>query len=196
MLLVENITVKRKTFEIIAPLGERSFKVKRKDKTYFLKDFQGNKEEFDTFLRTYKRFSNTAINYPKMYVADKHTYRVVLQYVEGEYILDMLINGELEEQFYEMVFEIDWYARNDKMQLDLRPDQFKFDGKKMYYLPFRYRVFDGKETFSTHYIKYWFYTDELVKYLKDMGLPYDEKRVGNPYQKNKEMALMAVKYYK
>lgn len=196
MLLVENIEVKRKTFEIIAPLGARSYKAKRKDKTYFLKDFANDKEGFAAFIANIKRFSNTAIDTPKVFLIDKHTNRVVMQYIEGEFLIDKIIEADLDESLYEMIFEIDWYGRNEKMQLDLRPDQFKYDGKKMYYLPFRYRPFDNKETFSTYYIKFWFYTDELVKYLKDMGLPYDEKRVGNTYQRNKEMALMAVKYYK
>ena len=31
---------------------------------------------------------------------------------------------------------------------------------------------------------------------QDFDLPYDESRIGNEYAKNKEMALMAVKYYK
>ena len=190
------ITIKRKEFEIIAPVGERSYKVKRKDKTFFYKDFANDKEGFDKFVRDAHRFSSTAIDTPKIYLYDKKTYKVIMQYIEGTFMLDMLIEGDLDEKFYETIFEVDWYGRNEKMQLDLRPDQFKFDGKKMYYLPFRYRPFDGKETFSTYYIKFWFYTDDLVKYLKDVGLPYDEKRVGNVFQKNKEMALMAVKYYK
>ena len=193
---MDSVTIKRKEFEIIATLGERSYKVKRKDKTFFYKDFTNDKEGFERFISDAHRFSNTAIDTPKIYLYDKKTYKVIMQYIEGTFMLDMLIEGNLDEKFYEMIFDVDWYGRNEKMQLDMRPDQFKYDGKKMYYLPFRYRPFDGKETFSTHYIKYWFYTDELVKYLKDFGLPYDEKRVGNAFQKNKEMALMAVKYYK
>ena len=35
----------------------------------------------------------------------------------------------------------------------------------------------------------------LLNYLKEKGLPYDEKRIGNEFARNKEMALMAVKYY-
>ena len=193
---MNTVIVKRKEFEIIAPLGERSYKVKRKDKTFFYKDFANDREGFDRFARDVHRFSNTAIDKPKIYLVDKKAYKVVMQYIEGTFMLDMLIEGDLDEKFYEMIFETDWYGRNERMQLDLRPDQFKYDGKKMYYLPFRYRDFDGKDTFSTYYIKLWFYTDELVKYLKDYNLPYDEKRVGNVFQKNKEMALMAVKYYK
>lgn len=190
------VKIKRKEFEIIAPIGERSYKVKRKDKTFFYKDFANDKEGFLRLLKDVHRFSNTAIDTPKIYILDKKTNKVVMQYIEGSFIIDLLIDSDLQEKIYEMIFEIDWYGRNEKMQLDLRPDQFKYDGKKLYYLPFRYREFDGKDTFSTYYIKYWFYTDELVKYLKDFGLPYDEKRVGNVFQKNKEMALMAVKYYK
>lgn len=192
---MDTIEVKRKSFDIIAPIGEKSFKVERKGKTYFLKTFS-NKDDFDTFISYVKRFKNLAIVTPKIHRIDKKAYRVVMQYIEGTTILDMLIKGDLEEVFYEMIFEIDWLARNDKLMLDFRPDQFIYDGKQMYYLPFRCRTYDSKETFSNTYIKLWFYTEDLVKYLKDMNLPYDEKRIGNPYEKNKKMALTAVKYYK
>lgn len=192
---MDTIEVKRKSFEIIAPIGERSFKVSRKGKTFFLKTF-ANKEDFDTFMSYVKKFDNLAIVTPKIFRIDKKAYRVVMQYIEGTRILDMLIKGDLEEKFYEMIFEIDWLARNDKLQLDFRPNQFVYDGKQMYYLPFRCRAYDNKESFANYYIKLWFYTEDLVKYLKEMDLPYDEKRIGNVYQKNKDMALMAVKYYK
>lgn len=190
------ITVKRKEFEIIAPIGERSYKANRKGKTFFVKDFSNDKEDFEALLRGIKKFKNSAIETPKIIAIDKKANRIAMEYIEGTRMLDMLIDGDLEEKYYEMVFDIDWFSRNDNILLDFRPDQFVFDGKKIVYLPFRYKPYDAKESFAQHYIKYWFYTKELVKYLKDFDLPYNESRIGNEYAKNKEMALMAVKYYK
>ena len=95
----------------------------------------------------------------------------------------------------EEIFTINYYAKFEKMVLNHHPDNYKYDGKKLYYLPFEFREYKGQDTFASEGIKYWFYTKELVDYLKEKGLPYDEKRIGNEYQRNKEMALMAVKYY-
>ena len=37
---------------------------------------------------------------------------------------------------------------------------------------------------------------DAMKYLKEKGLPYSEKRIGNEFAMNKEMALMTIKYYR
>ena len=195
MWRMENIVIKRKEFTILEKLGDRSYKVERKGKLFFLKKFEGQKEEFNAFVKAAHRFSITAINTPKIYLYDKNNYIVVMQYVEGDNMLDLLIQSDLKEELIAMVFEINYLAKIEKMAINFYPDQFKYDGKKMYYLPFTYHEFKGQDMFPQEGIKYWFYTKELVEYLKQKGLPYDEKRIGNTYQRNKEMALMAIKYY-
>lgn len=190
----QTFEIKRKIFTVIKQVNESSYKVERKGKIFFLKQF-ANADDFAQFIKVSKRFSITAIDTPKIYYFDKNNYFVVMQYIEGESILDMLIKGDLEEKFYEMIFKIEWYAHNEKMILDFHPDQFIYDGKKLYYVGFKYCAYVQKESFAMQDIKYWFYTKELVAYLKSKGLPVDESRLGNEYAKNKEMALMACKYY-
>lgn len=192
---METIVIKRKEFTILEQLGERSYKVERKGKVFFLKKFENSKEEFQVFLKAAHRFSITAIATPKIYLYDKNAYVVVMQYVEGDNILDILVEKDLPEEILEEVFTINYYAKFEKMILNHHPDEYKYDGKKLYYLPFEFREFKDKDTFATDGIKLWFYTKELVNYLKEKGLPYDEKRIGNEFARNKEMALMAVKYY-
>ena len=192
---METIVVKRKEFTILEQLGERSYKVERKGKTFFLKKFEDSQEEFQVFLKAAHRFSITAIPTPKIYLYDKNAYVVVMQYVEGDNILDIIVEKDLPEEILEEVFTINYYAKFEKMILNHHPDEYKYDGKKLYYLPFEFREFKDKDTFATDGIKLWFYTKELVNYLKEKGLPYDEKRIGNEFARNKEMALMAVKYY-
>ena len=192
---METIVIKRKKFTILEQLGERSYKVERKGKVFFLKKFENRKEEFQVFLKAAHRFSITAIATPKIYLYDKNAYVVVMQYVEGDNILDILVEKDLPEEILEEVFTINYYAKFEKMVLNHHPDEYKYDGKKLYYLPFEFREFKDKDTFATDGIKLWFYTKELVNYLKEKGLPYDEKRIGNEFARNKEMALMAVKYY-
>ena len=192
---METIVIKRKEFTILEQLGERSYKVERKGKVFFLKKFENSKEEFQVFLKAAHRFSITAIATPKIYLYDKNAYVVVMQYVEGDNILDILVEKDLPEEILEEVFTINYYAKFEKMVLNHHPDEYKYDGKKLYYLPFEFREFKDKDTFATDGIKLWFYTKELVNYLKEKGLPYDEKRIGNEFARNKEMALMAVKYY-
>lgn len=193
---METIIIKRKEFTILEQLGERSYKVQRKDKVYFLKKYEGDKEAFNAFVKVAHRFSITAITTPKVYLYDKNNLIVVMQYIEGEKVLDILIKEKLPEDVLQMVFQMNYYGKVEKMALNFMPDQYKFDGKKLYYLPFTYLEYKGKDSFTGEGIKYWFYTKDLVKYLKEEGLPYDEKRIGNEFATNKEMALMTIKYYR
>ena len=190
----QTFEIKRKIFGVKEKFNEHSYKVERKGKFFFLKEFT-NKGDFEQFVRTAKRFSITAIDTPKIYYFDKSLFLVVMQYIEGESILNMLIKGDLDEKFYEMIFKIEWYAHNEKMILDFKPDQFIYDGKKLFYVGFKYCAYNQKESFAMQDIKYWFYTKDFVNYLKSKDLPVDESRLGNEYAKNKEMALMACKYY-
>lgn len=192
---METIVIKRKEFTILEQLGDRSFKVERKGKIFFIKKFENNKEEFQVFLKATHRFSITAIPTPKIYLYDKNNCIVVMQYIDAENVLDLLIQKDLPEEIIEEIFTINYYAKFEKMVLNHHPDNYKYDGKKLYYLPFEFQEYKGKDTFAEEGIKYWFYTKELVNYLKEKGFPYDEKRIGNEYARNKEMALMAVKYY-
>ena len=193
---MEIIEIKRKEFEILETLGERSYKVSRKGKFFFVKDFKGDKAEFEGFVKSAKRLSITAIPTPKVILYDKHKLIVVMQYIEGDNMLDLLMKYDLSEELIEKVFEIDFCARNEKMLLNYYPENFKYDGKKIYYLPFYFEPFDKKKSFAEIGIKYWFYSKDFVEYLKQKQLPVDEYRVGNEYAKNKEMALAICKYYK
>lgn len=193
---METIVIKRKEFTILEQLGEKSYKVERKGNIYFLKKYGNDREAFNYFVKASRRFSITAINTPKVYLYDKNNYIVVMQYIEGEKVLDMLIKDNLPEEILQMVFQMNYYAKVEKMAINFMPDEYKYDGKKLYYLPFTYLEYKGKDSFTSEGIKYWFYTRDLVKYLKEKGLPYSEKRIGNEFAMNKEMALMTIKYYK
>ena len=131
---METIVIKRKEFTILEQLGERSYKVERKGKVFFLKKFENRKEEFQVFLKAAHRFSITAIHTPKIYLYDKNTYVVVMQYIEGENVLDILVKNDLPEEILEEVFTTNYYAKFEKMVLNHHPDEYKYDGKKLYYL--------------------------------------------------------------
>ena len=193
---MDTIEIKRKEFEILEALGERTYKVSRKGKTFFIKQFGENKKEFDAFIKTAHRFSITAIPTPKVVLYDKHKNIAVLQYIEGDNVLNLLVKHDLSEELIQMIFDIDFCARNEKMLLDYYPDNFIFDGKKLYYLPFTYCEFKREQAFTQVGIRYWYYTKELVEYLKSKDLPVDQYRVGNEYAKNKEMALAICKFYR
>ena len=195
MQMQEIIEIKRKEFVVIEKMGERSFKVERKGKYFFLKKYN-NKDEMREFIEKQHRLKITALDVPKVYMFDKNLLISVVDFIEGPTMLEVLAKGEIEnEDILKILLQDEWYMRREKLRIDFHPDNFKFDGKKLFYLPFEYGTFESDYNFVMKDFKLWFYTKELADYLESKGFEFDRKKIGNEYAINKKMALLTVKYY-
>lgn len=192
----EEIEVKRKVFTVVEQIGEHSFKVERKGQYFFLKKFESDSEKFEAFCDAEHRLRVSGIVNPKCYLYDKKTRIAVLEYVEGESCFKTLLNGELPEAVIEALFKTFWYARNDRMALDYRPENFVFSNGKLYYIPFKVGKFTDKDSFVQNDIRLWFFTKEFIRYCHDQGIDVDESHLKSDYETNKNIALMTVKYYR
>lgn len=191
----EIIEIKRKEFEVLEQLGERTYKVTRKGKLFFLKKYS-NKEDFNDFVEKQHRLKITAIDIPKVYLFDKHQLISVVDFIEGPTMLDELLKGDIQnEEIYRLLFADEWYGRREKLRIDFRPENFKFDGKKLIYLPFKYTNFESGYNFGMKDLRLWFATKQFEEYVRLKGLDFDSKRIGNEYAVNKQIALLTVKYY-
>ena len=191
----EIIEIKRKEFEVLEKLGEHSFKVQRKDKIYFLKKYD-NKESFNKFVEQYRRLKITALDIPKCYLFDKNLLISVVDFIEGDNIFEILLKEEIKnEDIYKLLFLDEWYMRREKLRIDFHPDNFIFNGKKLYYLPYSFGKFEPNYDFNMNDLRLWFITKQFAAYAKSKGFEFDDSRVGNEYATNKQIALMAVKYY-
>ena len=191
----EIIEIKRKEFTVLEKLGERSFKVERKGKIYFLKKYN-TKQELQQFEENQHKIRFTALDLPKVYLFDKNQLMSVVDFIEGDNMLDLLAKEDISNEIiYKFLFAAEWYARREKLMLDYRPENFKFDGRKLYYLPFTSEPLDPKYNFSMSDLRLWFPTKQLASYIKSKGIEFDDKRTNDEYAVNKQIALMAVKYY-
>ena len=192
----EEIEVKRKVFTVIEPIGEHSYKVERKGQFFFLKKFEDNLTKFEDFQDAEHRLRVSGVTNPKCFLYDKKTHIAVLEYVEGQTCLELLLNGSLGEPIIELLFKTFWYARNDRLALDYRPDNFVSTNGKLYYLPFICGKYVNNESFIQQDIRLWFFTKEFIKYCHEKGIDVDEKNLKSDYETNKNIALMTVKYYR
>ena len=192
----EEIEVKRKVFTVEEQIGEHSYKVERKGQFFFLKKFEDNEKEFEAFCDAEHRLRVSGVINPKCIVYDKKTRIAVTEYIEGNNCLEELLKGDLPEVVIEQLFKTFWYARNDLMALDYRPDNFKFVNGKLYYIPFKVSKFVNKESFLQQDMRLWFFTKELIKYCHEKGIDIDETKLKSDYETNKNIALMTVKYYR
>lgn len=191
----EVIEIKRKQFVVLEKLGEHSYKVQRKNDIYFLKKYD-NKEAFNDFVQKQHRLKITAIDIPKVYLFDKNQMISVVDFIEGPTMLDELLKGDINnEEVFRLLFQSEWYMRREKIRIDFRPENFKFTGKKLVYLPFKYTNFEANYNFTMKDLRLWFPTKEFAEYIKIKGFSFDEKRIGSEYATNKQIALYTVKYY-
>ena len=195
MPMTEVIEIKRKEFTILEHLGEHSFKVERKGKIYFLKKYP-NRDSFEQFVKNYRRLKITALNVPKLYLFDKNQLISVVDFIEGPTMLDELLKADItNEDIYKLLLQQEWCMRREKIRIDFAPENFKFDGKKLFYLPFIMGSFESNYNFTMGDFRLWFPTKQFAAYVRSKGLEYDDKRTGNEYAVNKQIALIAVKYY-
>ena len=193
--MVETIEIKRKEFVILEKLGEHSFKVERKGKVFFLKKYD-NKDLFREFVEQQHRLKITALDIPKVYLFDKNQLISVVEFIEGENMLESMAKEDIkDEQIYKLLLLAEWYMRREKLRIDFHPDNFKYNGKKLIYLPFTYGAFESGYNFALKDFKLWFPTKEFVEYAQSKGFEIDKSRIGNEYAVNKQMALLTVKYY-
>lgn len=192
----QEIEIKRKVFEVIEDLGERSKKVTRKGKYYFLKDFASRSEEFSQYVDNSKKLENSGVRAPKIYIFDKNKHIIVEEFIDGDTVLDTLIKEDLPEVYIEQIYLMNWYMKKDKFAIDFDPANFKFDNGKLFYIGNKIKKYDEKYSFQKMGVWYWFYTKDFVDYLKAHKLPIDSKR-SNVDQGvlNKQIALLTVKYY-
>ena len=194
--MVEEIEVKRKTFMILEKIGERSYKVERKGRHYFLRKYEDDIKAFQDFIDAEHRLRVSGVASPKCLLFDKKSRIAVSDFIDGCTCFDMLRNDDLPEEVIENLFKTFWYARNDKLFLDFKPDNFIYRDGKLFYLPYRYSKFVSNEPFVQKDIRYWFFTKDFINYCHDKGLGVNESRLKSDYEVNKNIALMTVKYYR
>ena len=195
MFMKEIIEIKRKEFEVLEKMGEHSFKVQRKNKIFFLKKYE-NKDAFNAFVDQYRRLKITAMDIPKCYLFDKNLLISVVDFIEGENIFNILLKEDIKnEEIFKNLFLDEWYMRREKLRIDFHPENFIFNGKKLFYLPYKYGKFEPDYDFNMKDLRLWFPTKQLSAYMKSKGYEFDDSRIGNEYATNKQIALMAVKYY-
>ncbi len=193
---MQQFEIKRKFFDVIEQLGDRSYKVQRKNDIYFLKDFGDDKKGFEDFIERTNKFKVCGVKSPKIFYYDKNSRLVVMEFIDGSFMSEILSVSDLDETIYQKLFETFWFGKIDKMYLDFKPGNFKLFNNKLYYLPFTYTKFENNDVFLQRDIKYWFATEELEKYLGFAGFSFDHSRIKNEYETNKTIALMSIKYYK
>lgn len=194
--MIEEILVKKNTYKVEEELNSFSLLVSKDDKKYVVYNFTGQYIAFDNFKFAAKRLKNCGIITPKVLEIDKKNYRVLAEYIEGPTAFEMIAENELEDSILEQVFNNNFRARYNHLRLDFNPEKFRIRDGKLIYMPFTFTKYIREEDFTEKEIRLWFYTKEFVEELRKIGLPQNDKRLMNEFQRNKQIVLTVVKYFK
>ncbi len=193
---MSEILVKKVNYQVVEEVNSYIYKVKDQDKNYLVYDFSNSRDNFSDFKFAYKRLKSCGINIPKVYVLDKKNFRILMDDIGGDTAFDVLRNKDLDEKIIEQVFIMNYKARINRVRLDFDPHAFVIKEGELYYTPFTFTEYKREEDFTQKEIRLWFYTNEFKELLIKEKLPIDQSRIKNEYERNKEIVLLVVKYFR
>jgi len=193
---MDKIVVKKKEYEILEEVSSYIYKVKRDDIEYLVYHFENKKEDFDNFKFAQKRLKNCGVTTPKVLEIDKKAMCFLVETYKNETVFDMLLKEDLDEKIIEEAFVLNYKARVNKIKLDFNPQNFVWDNNVLLYTPFTFTTYNREEDFSQKELFLWFYTKEFEKYLKEKNIPLQKKRLINDFERNKQIVLLTVKYFR
>lgn len=193
---MEIIEVKKKSYKVVEEVNSYTFLVSDDDKEYLVYNFDQNIDGFKDFKFANKRLKASNVTIPAVYVIDKKNHRFLVEYIKGDTVFDTLTKQDLDEKIIELCFNQNYRARINRMRLDFDPHNFIYQNDKLYYLPFTFTEYRREEDFTQKELRLWFYTNDFKDLLISKGLPIDKNRLKNEYERNKEIVLTVVKYFK
>ena len=194
---MDSINIKKEQYEVVDNINTFLFKVKDKEgKEYLAYDFSDNLEGFFDFKYASKRLKAAGVTTPKVIKIDKKNHTALLEYISGSNVFDMLRIADLGEKIIEQAFIQNYKARTNRLRLDFDPINFIYQNDVLYYMPFTFNEYIRDEDFTQKELRLWFYTNEFKNLLISKGLPVDQSRLKNEYERNKEIVLTVVKYFR
>lgn len=193
---MEQIKIGFKLFEITNEVVNNPLDGKiviYKDKKYELYHFD-SEEDFSSFINKYKTFRKYHINVPKIIAKSKKDLVVVREHFDVSTCLVLLANNQIDEKIIEKLFDMYRAARTYKFDLDYMPENYVFDGKKLYYLGLDIIKKNEKYSLENYGMFYWIYSKEGCKHLSEKGFETPKNKL-NDAEAKKAVVLWVVKYW-
>lgn len=191
---MENILVKRKEFNILEKLTDKTFKVERKGKIYFAKVFE-TREAFEDFIYAKKHIYLSGVTTAKLILKDKKTLTVLTEFIEGKSALQALIDNDINDTYYELIFINSYRAKLERISLDFSPEHWILSNDKLYYMETIMMPFEKELSFTEKYIRLWFNTKELKEHLTNLNIDNSSIQIKSEYETNKEIVLKTCRFY-
>ena len=190
------VKIKHRDFEIIEEVNENTFIANFKNKQYVLTKFEPKTHEADLLTYSFKRIDSSPIRSPRLLFTDKKAGYVVREKIDVENMADYLAEKDLPENLLDQLFKNAYFARMAVMTIDYSPLSWGVKDDELFYMGDNFIPYCKEKDLIDKYIRLWFNTRELAEFLKNNGRFYDKTRIKDEYLVNKEIVLMACKYYR
>lgn len=188
--------IKHREFEIKEQLDEQRYICTYKGREYLVIQFVPKSDEGNKLTYSLKRISITPINAPKLRWIDKKAGYIVRDYIPALIMTDYLSKQDMTEELYDQLFKNAYYAKMSGMTISYSPNDWGLYNGSLFYLGETFSVFKKEEDLVDKSLRLWFNTRELSEFMKNNGVFYDKNRIKGEYEVNKEIVLMACKYYR
>lgn len=189
------LVVKKKSYEVVEDVNEYLAVVESEGKKYVVYHF-ADKNNFDNFKFAAKRLKSCGLAMPEVYDIDKKNFTALVEYIDGISPFDKLREEDLPEAIIEQLFNLNYRSRVNRIRLDFDPENFIIRDNTLYYMPFTFSEYRRETDFTQKEIYLWYYTNEFVAVLKQRGLPIQKDRLINSFDRNKQIVLQVVKYFR
>ena len=194
---MENVTIKRKTFELISPMGENSWKASKDGQFYFIKKFEVKSNEYFDYLYAANRIKSSLVLAPRVILKDKKSGYVVTNFLQGQTVLDYLCENDPSEDdlIYKQIFQQAHLAKMNGLALDFKPENWLITDKGLALCKIWFQIYNKNLDFTQTDIRLWFLTKDLAKYAREHGRHFNVNRLKDEYITNKNIVLTTCKYY-
>ena len=193
---MESIKLKRKTLEIVEEISLDIFLCKYKEKLYDVYKYDSKSIEGKDLIYSIKKINSCGVNSPKLSLVDKKSGLYAIERVDGIKCSEYLSKENMTDVLLQSLFKNAFIAKVSGMTLNYEPEHWKIVGDKLYYTYPTFIRYQKEKDLAEHYIRLWFNTEDLAKYLSNLGIFYDKTRIKAQYLTNKEIVLAVCKYYR
>ena len=193
---MEIVKIKHREFSIIQIISDNSFIAERNNKRFFVRKFTPKTQEGNELTYAMEKISMSGVKSPKLYYIDKKAGYVVSEYLEGQLMSEYLGQNDMTDTLYESLFKNAYMAKHSNMTLDYKPDKWMVINDELYYIYPMFIIYKKEKDLTDRYIRLWFNTKDLAKFLSENNVFYDKNRLKDEYSTNKEIVLTVCKYYR
>lgn len=193
---MEAIKIKHREFQLLEQVSENSFLLERKGKKFFARKFEPKTQDAKEMCYAMRKLATSGVKVPKLYYLDEKAGYAVYEHLEGMTMMEYLSSNEMIDCLYEQLYKNAYYARINKMTLNYEPDKWMLADGVLYYVYPMFILYQKEKDLVERYIRLWFNTKELSNFMTKNGVFYDKSRIKDECSINKEIVLIACKYYR